>query len=115
MPVHERAEDSLMEVMARYERLGFKGQLMARAGGRILCGTCRKESDAGTVSLLALHRLEGTSDPGEEMAVVALECPVCDAKGTLVLAYGTSAPKEDALVLARLPDERGATGIRPGT
>lgn len=113
-PGQDRTEETLTEVVARYEAKGFKGQFAARAGGRILCTHCRHESDARDVSLQALHRLEGASDPSEEMAVAALECPVCDTKGTLVLTFGPSGTPEDGMVLARLPDDRGVTGIRSG-
>ncbi|MCA1819080.1 MAG: hypothetical protein LC620_03350 [Halobacteriales archaeon] len=110
-----RSEETLTDVVARYEREGFKGQFAARAGGRVFCATCRRESDARDVSLQALHRMEGVSDPGEEMAVAALQCPICDARGTLALTFGPGASPEDGQVLARLPDDRGVTGIRPGT
>lgn len=110
----DRPEETLVDVVGRYEAQGFRGQFAAKPGGRVLCATCRKESDAGKVSLVALHRLEGISDPGEEMAVVALECPLCHAKGTLALTFGPGASPEDGVVLQRLPDDRGTTGIRPG-
>lgn len=110
----ERSEETLVDVVARYERQGFKGQFGARAGGLVFCSSCRQEADARHVSLLALHRLEGASDPSEQMAVAALQCPLCGAKGTLALTYGPSSTPEDAVVLTLLPDDRGATGIRPG-
>lgn len=116
MPVRnlEKSEETLTDVVARYEKEGFKGQFAARAGAKVFCNTCRQESNAGKVSLLALHRLEGVSDPGEEMAVAALECPLCHAKGTLALTFGPGSTPEDGMVLAQLPDDRGTTGIRPG-
>jgi hypothetical protein len=108
------SEDTLRDVVARYERRGFVGQFGARLGARIMCFTCRHESDAAHVSLLALHRLEGDSDPGEEVAVAALECPLCDARGTLALTYGAGGSPEEALVLRKLEDNRGDAGIRSG-
>jgi hypothetical protein len=107
-------EETLGAATARYERKGFTGQFGALPGGRVQCFTCQHASEAGDVAMLALHRLEGASDPGEEMAVAAVECPVCDARGTLTLVYGPMAPPEDSMVLARLADERGATGIASG-
>lgn len=112
--VAARPEETLVDVLARYERLGFRGQFASRAGGRILCTSCHTESDAKGAPVLALHRLEGVSDPGEEMVVAALECPSCGAKGTIALTYGPAAPREDAQVLMHLPDDRGGTGLRPG-
>lgn len=107
-------EASQAGVIARYEALGFKGQFGSRAGGKVACFTCRKEHNAGDVKVHALHRLEGTSDPADEMTVAALVCPACDAKGTLSLSYGATASAEDRLVLKRLRDRRDTSGIQPG-
>jgi DNA-directed RNA polymerase subunit RPC12/RpoP len=110
----DRPEETLTDVVARYEGEGFRGQFASRAGGAVFCATCRKESDARDVGLWAMHRLEGVSDPEEEMAVAALECPRCGARGTLALAFGPMASKEDGVVLSRLPPPRGLDALRPG-
>ena len=54
----------------------------------------------------SLRRLEGASDPDDMMAVVALECGVCGAAGTMVLGYGPSATAADSDVLRSLRDHR---------
>jgi hypothetical protein len=108
------SESSQTGVIARYEALGFKGQFGSRPGGKVACFTCRKEHDAGKVKVQALHRLEGASDPADEMSVAALVCPSCGAKGTLSLSYGATASAEDRLVLKRLSDRRDTSGIQPG-
>jgi hypothetical protein len=110
----EHPEETLRDVVARYEHAGFRGQFGTRPAGRILCFACRGESDAHGVPLLALRRLEGSSDPGEEVAVAAVECPACRTRGTLALTYGVGAAAEDAVVLGLLRDRRGGTGIPPG-
>jgi hypothetical protein len=107
-------EETLTGVLARYEKQGFKGQFSARPGGQLLCLSCQHRADARQVRLLALHRLEGVSDPGDMSAVAALECPNCGVRGTLALAFGSSASPEEHTVLRRFIDERGATGIHPG-
>jgi hypothetical protein len=63
---------------------------------------------------LALHRLEGASDPGDEIAVAAVECPACEERGTLALAFGSSAPIEDKLVLSLLDDRREESVVEIG-
>ena len=55
----------------------------------------------------SLRRLEGASDPAEMMAVVAITCPRCEARGVLVLGYGPAAAVEDSDVLRALDDQRG--------
>lgn len=108
------SEDSLLDTLRRYEQEGFTGQFAARPGGRLKCLSCQSEVDARSASLLALRRLEGASDPGDMMAVAALECPRCSAKGTLVAHFGADASREEALVLKALHDERGSSGIPAG-
>jgi hypothetical protein len=54
----------------------------------------------------SLRRMEGASDPGDMMAVVAIECPSCQAQGTLVLGFGPAASAEDSDVLLVLRDFR---------
>ncbi len=108
------AHRPLSEVLARYEHAGFRGQFGVRDGGLIACFTCRQDTPAARVKLLAMHRLEGASDPGEEVAVAAVECPKCGAKGTLTLAFGIGASREDGLVVKALSDRRNDGPVAPG-
>ena len=88
--------------MATLEAAGFEGQMAARAGGMILCFTCRQESPAAEFELQVQRRTEGASDPADMLAVVGLTCPRCRTKGTAVLGYGPEADSDDAEVLSRL-------------
>jgi hypothetical protein len=90
------------EIVAGLEQAGFGGQFAARPGGMILCFTCHQESPAAEVGLEALRRTEGASDPADMLAVAALVCPRCGAKGTAVLGYGPEADADDAEVLRHL-------------
>jgi hypothetical protein len=93
---------SLGEVVRRLEAEGYRGQMAARPGGRLMCFTCRRESAAGDVSAAALERVEGASDPDDMLAVAAVTCPHCGAGATVVLGYGPEADENDADVLATL-------------
>lgn len=104
----------MAEVLGRYERQGFRGQFGARLAGKIVCFACRRERPAAEVHLLAMHRLEGASDPSEEVAVAAVECPACKTRGTLTLSYGVGASAEDAMVLKAIADRRSDGPMRPG-
>lgn len=97
---------TLPEVIDFYEAAGFTGGFAAQADGYIRCSQCDSVLDAALVPMHSLRRMEGASDPSEMAAVVALTCPACQTKGTLVLSYGPMASAEDADVLMRLRDLR---------
>jgi hypothetical protein len=82
--------------------LGFTGQFDVHGGG-VRCLRCRVTTATPAVAVEDLRRLEGASDPADMLAVVALRCPHCGTRGTLVLNYGPEATPEDAEVLGLLP------------
>ena len=98
---------TLLEVLDGYAEGGFAGDFTPEPGSAVRCGTCGATSPAGRVRMSSLRRLEGASEPDEMMAVVALTCPVCGARGTVTLHYGALATAEEADLLAGLRDERG--------
>ena len=104
---------TLKEVLEGYAEAGFRSSFGPHEGGVVRCDTCGAELRADTVRMRSLRRLEGASDPDDMMAVVALECGVCGAAGTLVLGYGPSASPEDGDVLRALQDLRNE-GDLPG-
>ncbi len=93
---------TLSEILATLEAQGFTGQMASRPGGMIICFTCRQESPAAGYELHSQRRTEGASDPDDMLAIVALTCPACGARGTAVLGYGPESDDNDAEVLARL-------------
>ncbi|MDQ4097161.1 MAG: hypothetical protein M3144_04755 [Actinomycetota bacterium] len=95
---------SLAELLAGFEVEGYRGQMAARPDGYVLCTTCHQESLAQEMQVGGLGRMEGASDPADMLAVVAVVCPRCGTRGTLVLGYGPEAAPDDADVLARLGD-----------
>jgi hypothetical protein len=97
---------TITDAMQRLETEGYVGQFAARDGGMLLCFTCRQESPAAGVQLHRLLRTEGASDVADETAIVALTCPRCGTRGTVVLTYGPEAPPDDAEVLRLLEDTR---------
>lgn len=99
---------TVSELLARYEEQGYVTPFSVVEGGGVRCGACRTVSDAATVSVTALSRAEGASDPDDMAAVAVLTCPWCSMAGVMVLGYGPSASPDDADVLERLSDERPA-------
>jgi len=108
-----RSTDSLVEVVRLYERHGFPSQFAARPGGSVRCLACHRDHPARWMRLLALHRLEGAFRP-RDVAVAAVECPACEERGTLALAFGALAPIEDKLVLSLLDSSAEESVVEPG-
>ena len=98
-------EGTMHEAVAAFEAEGFHGQFGSRAGGRIICFTCRRTYEPGEIELVHVHRFEGTSDPAEEVVVAALVC-ACGARGTGLFTYGPMGLADDAEVVRGLDDQR---------
>jgi hypothetical protein len=97
-----RDAETLLDVLARYTDKGWSSQFAARTGGMVECESCRNTTPAVDVPVLELRRLEGASDPDDMLAVVAIECPRCGLRGSLVLNYGPTATEDVASVLLGL-------------
>jgi hypothetical protein len=102
----EGEDETILDVLADLESLGFAGQFMPRDGGQVECLTCHRLSPADDTVFRHFRRLEGASDPADMLAVVGLACPHCDALGTAVLGYGPEASAVDTEVLELLEDCR---------
>jgi hypothetical protein len=100
-------EQNLMEGLRQYESEGFTGQMAVAAGARVQCYSCQRLVDPREVRMIHNFRTEGSSDPGDEATIAAVECPACFARGTLVIPYGPTASADDAAVFRRLIDGRG--------
>jgi hypothetical protein len=98
---------TLTEVLDAYADGGFTTQFSVTDDARIECGACNTVSDPAAVRMSSLRRLEGESDPDDMIAVVALTCPVCSARGTLTLGFGPASSAQDGDVLGALRDHRG--------
>lgn len=94
---------TLLDLLDRFAAEDFAQQFDERSG-RIRCLTCRREHAPERIDLRALRRLEGASDPADMLAVVAIVCPLCRAKGTLVINFGPEATAGEAEMLSRLPE-----------
>jgi hypothetical protein len=103
-----RDSETLIDVLARFRREGFTGSFTSleaesvEDGARMRCEGCRQVFAAEEPIVTELRRLEGASDPDDMLAAVALACPRCGARGSLVLNYGPTASTEEAAVLVAL-------------
>lgn len=107
-PNYAGSATSIGESTAQFEADGFTGQFAARPEGRVICFSCRSESQAESVQVQALLRTEGASDPDDMTAVAAVTCPHCSTKGVMVLKYGATATIDDSEVLRLIDDDRTA-------
>lgn len=104
---------TLVEVIRRFEAEGYTAQMAAVDGGAIRCFACHRDSPADGVHLDHMRRTEGASDPADMVAVAALACPQCGAKGTVALKYGPGATPEEAEVLEMLDGAGAGTEEAP--
>jgi hypothetical protein len=100
------SERSLMGILDAFAEDGYRTEFRTGVDGSVECGECRRAVAPERVHLERLERLEGASDPDEMLAVCAVECPECRARGTLVLTYGPETTYEDGRILPRLRDVR---------
>jgi hypothetical protein len=98
---------TLIDVLAAYTADGFDAEFeLVDGSGDLQCSTCRSVLVAEQVPLHSIRRLEGASDPDDMMAVCAVTCRNCGAKGAVVVKYGPSATIEEAEFLRRSKDRR---------
>ena len=81
---------------------GFTGSFVPRPGGQLLCTTCRETFAATELEPEQVRRLEGASDPDDEVVVVAAACPRCGAHASMTLGFGPTASDDDTGVVADL-------------
>jgi hypothetical protein len=104
VPVYRETEElTLTDAIASLAAAGFRSTLRVRPGGRVTCESCGTEMPAEELHIERQERIEGASDPADEMLVAGVRCPTCSKRGTLVLAYGPRAGRDEADVLGRLP------------
>jgi hypothetical protein len=99
---------TLVEVLERYDASGYSGQFGVTDEIEVRCFACRRSMRPEDVELVSLRRMEGASDPDDMLAIAALRCPHCDTRGTVTLGYGPDSAAEEAELLLRLEDLRGA-------
>jgi len=101
-----RDASTLTEVLAKFDGDGFRGQFRVHPPDQVECLTCRTITPAREMATAHICRLEGASDPADMLMVVALICPACDTRGTLILNYGPESTLEDSGVIDALVDQR---------
>lgn len=102
-------EATITSVLEGYALGGFSSSFVVTDDSALECLDCGTETPSNNVTMSSLRRLEGASDPSDMIAVVAVTCPSCSARGTVILGYGPMATPEDSDVLQGLRDHRHDT------
>ncbi len=104
-----QTEPSLVDVLDAYSEAGFSGDAFATDGGMILCGSCQSKLSPNHIDVHSIRRLEGASDPSDNMGVVAIICPVCGSQATMVLKYGPEATSDEVTIWHETNDRRNSS------
>jgi hypothetical protein len=116
LPGVARGAETVLDALDRMRHEGFRGNFTpleadsVSEGARLQCGSCHRVFGTHEAQVTELRRLEGASDPDDMLAVVALECPRCATRGTLVLNYGPTASTEEAAALVALAEPQRDPG-----
>lgn len=97
--------DSVTEALAKLAAEGYEVDFSGR-DGKVHCSRCSSDHGPEAGQVDHVYRYEGPTDPDEEAIVLALRCPVCGAKGTLVSGYGPSTDPDDIELIVALGDDR---------
>ncbi len=101
---------TLIAILDGYASAGFVTDFLVDEEGQIRCGECDTQHDPEALTMDSLRRLEGASDPADMLAVVALTCPACSARGTAVLTFGPEATAGEGRALVAFGDARDVGG-----
>jgi hypothetical protein len=99
------SEDTLVQTLTRLRADGFVGEFVLEPDDippGLCCKSCGRRHLPERTMISAVHRFEGPSSPEDEALLLALVCPRCGARGTVVTAYGPLAAPEEAELLAAL-------------
>jgi hypothetical protein len=108
MPAADAVPDTVTEAVALLEAEGYTSALTLRSDG-LGCSVCGHETALALLSEVQVdrvYRFEGTSDPDDEMLVLGVSCPRCQARGVIVSAYGVDVDADQAEALRLLAAPR---------
>ncbi len=106
-------EPTLMEILADYGSAGFSADAFATEEGTVICGVCGATTAAPNLEVHSIRRLEGESDPADMTGVLAVICPSCDARSTIVLRFGPEASPGEQRLWQESADRRDSEEL-PG-
>jgi hypothetical protein len=98
---------TVLEAVAELRAAGFDADfnVVSDPEPGVSCG-CGARMPATELEVLKVFRIEGESDPADEVIVAGVRCATCGAKGVLVASYGPMADPADSDVVAALSRRR---------
>jgi hypothetical protein len=99
---------TVIEAVEELRAEGFDGDFRVTVDPEpsVTCD-CGARMPATAVEVLKVLRIEGESDPADEVLVAGVRCSTCGSRGVLVVSYGPMADPADADVVAALSRRRG--------
>jgi hypothetical protein len=97
-----RPMETLTDAIIRLKANGYRHEFSATDTGDLECGQCGISTHPEEMSVRAVVRFEGDSNPDDEAILVAMACR-CGCLGQYSAAFGPTTPRVDAEVLQRLP------------
>lgn len=110
--LQDAGEPTVTEAVAAFRTAGFRNDFLVDRG-MLRCAACGEAHPPRETGVEQIHRVEGSSDPGDEAAVFALAWLHCGVRGVLVTAYGPTATEDEAAVVTALVDRRSQTRRSP--
>lgn len=105
---------TIRDALTAAHQNGYVAQLLAANDGTVETADGSWVGPASSLSVECLWRVEGASDPADQLLVAGVTTAGRD-RGTLLLTYGPHATAEDAAVLADLDVTGAAPGLPPRT
>ena len=102
------AEPTLVEILAQLRGEGYEHDFKAD-GDALVCISCTSTVDVDLVRIEQTFRLEGESDPDDEVAIFGLGGNDGEKLGVYVVTYGAAMTTDDAAMLGRLKVAPGGT------
>lgn len=93
--------DTLADVLQRLSAAGYTDEVEPGAGG-LVCSEADGAIDIDTIVVDEIVRLEGDSDPDDELIVFALTWASGAGRGTFTAKFGPDTSPEESALIHRL-------------
>jgi hypothetical protein len=107
----EPSDTTLTSVLDAYRADGYDIEYAVE--NDVLVDAAGHEIDPADVVVVSMRRLEGASDPADNMVVAAITTRDGKERGTVILRFGPEASEAEAFLLQASDDRRGLADV-PG-
>ena len=107
----EPSDATITSVLDAYRADGYEVDYAVE--NDVLVDGAGQAIDPADVVVVSMRRLEGASDPADNLVVAAITTRDGKARGTVILRFGPEASEAEALLLQASDDRRGLADV-PG-